>query len=67
MKEKQARSVNYTELMIVRDWLSAIEEIDYTALIDAVITLCNHEGNGIAELWWDSDAEQWAVDWIKNG
>lgn len=50
MNEKAARSTNAPEVAIVRDWLSALEE---------------HEGDGIAEIWWDSDAEQWTVDWIK--
>lgn len=61
------RSVTIAELNIVSDWVRALEDIDYAYLLDGSVTITDISDNKCAEIWWDSDAETWRVDWIKNG
>lgn len=64
MNDKRTGAYSY-DVLLVSKALSDIERLDYSYIYAGEITVMREDGEELADIWWDSEAETWRVDWKR--
>jgi hypothetical protein len=59
--KKQARSLDADDLTLINEVYFKAKQIG-SKVVDGVLTVCDSNGENLAEIWWDGESEDWLVD-----
>ena len=66
-RDKKARSLWLSDMQEVVDVMKKIEDaLGKSSVTDAIFTVMRDDGEELADVWWDSDGEQWLCDWRRG-